>query len=259
MRKQAEATAEARARQAEEAQPLLQALHDEAERVRRRLERILAGIKDDFVMYDHDWRYVYINERAAQTLGYPKEQLVGQRIWDLFPEAVGNDFYQKVHQAVAENREIRFEFYYEPFDKWFENRAYPIADGLLLFSADITERKRVEEKLRQSEERMRLAIEANRMVAWDWDSVTDRVNTSQNVADIYGVSAVTEAAEGFAMIWPEDLPAHQEKVARITREGGEYQSQFRITRPVDGRTVWIEERASARLCLSTGPGGRCSA
>jgi PAS domain S-box-containing protein len=89
----------------------------ETEQVRERLERILTGIKDDLVMYDLDWYYVYVNDRAAQTLGYPKEQLLGQRIWDLFPEAVGNLFYQKLHQAVAEQREITFEHYYAPFDK----------------------------------------------------------------------------------------------------------------------------------------------
>jgi PAS domain S-box-containing protein len=126
-----------------------QALYAETERIKARLEQILAGIKDDFVMYDHDWRYVYVNDRAAQTLGYPKEQLIGQRIWDLFPDAVGNFFYQQVHRAVAEGREITFEFYYEPFGRWFENRAYPIADGLLLFTADITERKQWEAKREQ--------------------------------------------------------------------------------------------------------------
>lgn len=244
-RNRAEARAEARARQAETGQQSAQELHTNAEQIKAQLERILGGIKDDFVMYDPDWRYVYVNERAAQTLGYTKEQLIGQRIWDLFPAAVGNFFYQRVHQAVAEKREITFEFYYEPFAKWFENRAYPIADGLLLFTTDITERKRTEEKLRESEERMRLAIEANRIMTWDWNPLTDQVNTSQNIADIYGLTAVSGAAEGFAMIWPEDLPAHREKVTRITRGGGEYQSEFRVTRPVDGRTIWIEERASA--------------
>jgi PAS domain S-box-containing protein len=66
------------------------------------IEHILSGIGDDFVMYDYELRYVYVNDRAAQTLGYSKEQLTGQCIWDLFPEAVGNLFYQKMQQAMAD-------------------------------------------------------------------------------------------------------------------------------------------------------------
>ncbi|MCL4295508.1 MAG: GAF domain-containing protein [Anaerolineae bacterium] len=148
-RKQLATERQAAHAQLEVEQRRTQALYEETERIKARLERILAGIKDDFVMYDHDWRYVYVNDQAAQTLGYPKEQLIGQRIWDLFPNAVDNFFYQQVHWAVAEGREITFEFYYEPFDRWFENRAYPIADGLLLFSADISERKQWEAQREQ--------------------------------------------------------------------------------------------------------------
>lgn len=122
----------------------------EAELVRERLEGILAGINDYFVMYDREWRYVYVNDKAAQTLGFPKEQLIGQCIWDLFPEAVDNLFYQKLHQASAEGREIVFEHYYQPWDRWFENHVYPISDGVLLFGTDITERKQAEEAERRA-------------------------------------------------------------------------------------------------------------
>lgn len=139
-------------------------LRVEMQQAKERLEQILAGIKDDFVMYDQDWRYVYVNDQAAQTLGYPKEQLLGQRIWDLFPDAIGNLFYQKMHQARDEGREIAFEHYYPPFDKWFENRAYPIEDGLLLFTTDITERKQAEEALRESEAAARQEIVARQQV-----------------------------------------------------------------------------------------------
>ena len=117
---------------------------------------------------------------------------------------------------------------------------------------DVTEHKRTEAALRASEERLRLAIEANRMVAWEWDPAADRITTSENFADIYGLPALAGAEEGFALVWPDDLPAHQENVSRVAREGGEYQSRFRITRPSDGQTVWLEERATAL----TGDDGR---
>lgn len=143
-------------------------LRTEAERVRERLERILAGIQDDFVMYDDEWRYVYVNDQAAQSLGYPQEYLLGQCIWELFPEAVGNLFYREMLRAKAEGREVTFEHYYEPWGKWIENRAYPLPEGMLLFAADITERKRVEvaeRLLAEMRERNRLAQDLHDTVA----------------------------------------------------------------------------------------------
>jgi PAS domain S-box-containing protein len=107
------------------------------------------------------------------------------------------------------------------------------------------ERARLFERIRASEERIRLAVEANRLVAWEWEPATDRFTASDNFPAIFGIATLASSAEGFALVWPEDLPAHRDKVRRIAREGGEYQSQFRITRPSDGEIRSLEEHAAA--------------
>jgi len=135
-----------------------------------------------------------------------------------------------------------------PYDAADERFLQELADraGLAI------ERARLFAQVRASEERLRLATETNRMVAWEWDPVADRIETSENFAEVYGLPGLRDAAGGFSLVAPEDLPAHQEKVSRIIREGGEYQSQFRITRPSDGQVVWLEEHATAL----TNAGGR---
>jgi PAS domain S-box-containing protein len=135
-----------------------------------------------------------------------------------------------------------------PYDAADERFLQELADraGLAI------ERARLFAQVRASEARLRLATETNRMVAWEWDPVADRFETSENVAEVYGLSGLSRLAEGFALIAPDDLPTHQEKVSRIIREGGEYQSQFRIIRPRDGQIVWLEEHATAL----TDAGGR---
>jgi PAS domain S-box-containing protein len=226
--------------QRKQAEESLQSARAEAEQVRARLERILAGIKDDFVMYDHAWRYVYVNDQAAQTLGYPKEQLIGQCIWELFPGAVDNLFYQKMHQAKAEGREITFEHYYPPFDRWFENRAYPISEGMLLFSSDITERKRAEEALRESEERFRQVAEVLPQFIWITrvDGSLEYVNQHWINYSGLDLAATNDPEKLAAAIHPDDraeLFSRWEK-SLVTGELLELEARLRS---VDGAFHWF--------------------
>ncbi len=108
------------------------------------LAAALAGIADHVAVYDREWRYVYVNFAAAETLGKTADELLGRCIWDLFPDAVGNQYYREVHQAASERRPIHSEHYYAPFDSWFENHIYPFAGGVFVIASDITVRKRAE-------------------------------------------------------------------------------------------------------------------
>jgi PAS domain S-box-containing protein len=108
------------------------------------LARMLNQLDDHYVAYDRDWRYVFVNDAAAEVLGLPKDQLLGRCIWELFPDAVGNAYYQAVHQALDEQRNLAVEFYYPPFARWFENRIYASPTGVAVLGTDITARKQAE-------------------------------------------------------------------------------------------------------------------
>lgn len=118
-----------------------------------RLDVVFSAIGDHLVTYDREWRYTYVNDAAAKTLGKPKEELLGRSIWDLFPAAVGNQYYRELHEALQTQRPIRSEHYYAPSDIWYENYIYPAADGVTVFSSDITRRKKAEVEQRESERR----------------------------------------------------------------------------------------------------------
>ena len=135
-------------------------------------------------------------------------------------------------------------------ERWVRLSGRVIEDGagklrLAGTISDITAAQALAEQMHTSEERLRLALEGNRMVTWDWTVASDEVLTSDNFADVYGTSVFGGVQEGFAMVWPEDLAAHRAEFERVVGEGGTYCSEFRITHPSDGRVVWIEERATA--------------
>ncbi|HJX30102.1 MAG TPA: ATP-binding protein [Thermoanaerobaculia bacterium] len=112
-----------------------------------RLETVLAGLGDAFLTLDREWRFTFVNQKAAEIAGRPVEQLLGQVCWDVFPAAVGSLLYDGLHRAMAEQRASHFEGYHARLNIWLENRAYPTPEGVSLFTTDITERKRAEEAL----------------------------------------------------------------------------------------------------------------
>jgi signal transduction histidine kinase/CheY-like chemotaxis protein len=116
------------------------------------LNNIIERVNDGIVALDNEWRYTYVNERAAHILQKNNSQdLIGKHIWTEYPEGVGQPFHQAYLEAYETQQVIIFEEYYLPWDKWFENRVYPSSDGLTIYFTEITERKKTEELLRRTQ------------------------------------------------------------------------------------------------------------
>lgn len=135
----------------------------EAQAAREQVANILESITDSFSVYDKDWRVTYLNREAEKLLprlGLTRKQVLGKNIWEVLPDLVGSDIYQKYHRAVAEQVPVEFEIFFPLLDGWYEVRAYPAKDYLAVYSQDITSRKNAEQGLRQSEQRYRQLIHA---------------------------------------------------------------------------------------------------
>jgi PAS domain S-box-containing protein len=128
-------------------------------RLTSQLETSLQNISDGFVSLDNNWRYTFINKKAAEFLGKSPESLIGKNMWTEFPEGVNHSFYKVYHDALETQKTIYFEDYYEPMDKWFENRIYPSPDGLTIYFTDITEQKKSQLAVKESENRIKTILE----------------------------------------------------------------------------------------------------
>jgi two-component system cell cycle sensor histidine kinase/response regulator CckA len=114
--------------------------------------------------------------------------------------------------------------------------------------AEVAERQRVAEALRVSEEHLRQALEASRMVAWNWEPRTDRSVLSANAREIIGCDQdqLVNAHEGFELVHPADRERHRTLIRGAKERCSSYTAEFRVIRPDNGRTIWLEDRGNVQ-------------
>jgi len=105
---------------------------------------------------------------------------------------------------------------------------------------DVTERRRAQDALRASEERLQLALQAARMVAWEQDLVTNHISRSGNALELLGVAS--GPLEEFLERVPVEDRAHRERFLERIRAEGADTMEFRYTLP-EGKTLWLASRA----------------
>jgi PAS domain S-box-containing protein len=224
-------------------------------------ETVLASISDAFSYLDRDWRYVYVNERVAELAGLPREKIVGHNIWEIFPEAVGSEFFRLAHVAMDERRPTHGEFFHAPWGRWLDTRIYPTKNGIVIFRADVTERREQERlahereaKLRESQERLRLATEAADIGTFDFYPGTGELQFSDRSRELFGIPPETTVTYDtyLACVHPDDRHIVHETVARVRQPGstGRFDIEYRTIGMADGKERWVAERGRAVLDAS---------
>lgn len=128
---------------------------DAAEReqeLRRQIEEILDRISDAFYAVDRELRVVYANRRLEELTQQPREELIGQRIGDIFPNAWEGDWesYRRRFAAVGDALAARFESFSEALGAWIEGTIYRSDTGYSVYLQDVSGRRRIEEELRRA-------------------------------------------------------------------------------------------------------------
>ena len=133
----------------QEAQVLAQerAAREQAEATSAEIRSILERIGDAYIAFDAEWRYTYVNRRAAELALKPASELLGRCVWDEFPEAVHTTFYIGASTRDARADPGRIRELLRTSRKIFRKFRLPQSSGVGVFYRDITERVRSQRAL----------------------------------------------------------------------------------------------------------------
>jgi len=201
-----------------------------------RIANILESITDAFIVLDKEWRFTYVNPQAEQIfapLNKSRENLLGKSYWQEFPDLVGTPVEENFRRAGTEKLKVEFDTFYPALNSWFLVRAYPSRDGLSIYLADISERKR--------DERARGLLAAivdssdDAIVSKDLDGVITSWN--KGAERIFGYSAEEAVGRHVTLIIPDDRREEEADIlSRLKR--GERVDHFQTVRVrKDGSTL----------------------
>ncbi len=222
----------------------------------RRLQGIMDTVLDGIITLDERGLIQSINPAVEKVFGYSAAELIGNSVNMLMPEreAVRHDRYVRHYISTGERRVMgngreevgrRKDGTLFPFELAVSELHH---GGRRLFTGvlrDITERKKAERALRDSEERYALAMAGTAEGLWDWDIASDRLYASPRMVELLGFSdPPTRPAPWVERIHPDDRSRYRASlVAHLKDESAFFACEYRVLR--DDGLRWIRHRGLA--------------
>ena len=216
---------------------------------------IVESAPDLIARFDREFRRTYVNPAFYKSCDMSTETLIGTPLFSIIGEAgldVKEGELTKVHQLFVDvfktgkSHEYEITLPFPPGLRNFNVRLFPELDvngsviNVLLIARDITERKQVEDVLRENEDRIRLFIDTIPIMAWTLrpDGTVDFYN--QRWLDYAGEGAIKDPT---GIVHPDDLPGVMEVWLVNKTAGKAFEDEMRLRR-TDGEYRWFLVRTA---------------
>ena len=224
------------------------ALRDERDRSRG----VLDNMGDAFALLDRDFRIVDMNAAAWRLDSRPPEEVIGKTHWEAHPDAAP-ELGELYRQAMTDQLPVALEHRYiwsDGRESWIDMRAYPVGDGLAILYRDISDRKRDEAAVVESETRFRNMADQAPVMMWVTDPSGYCTYLNRRWYEFTGQDPGTGEGYGWLdAVHPDDRPLAGEAFVSANAGQKDYRIEFRVRR-ADGAYRWAIDAAAARFAAN---------
>jgi PAS domain S-box-containing protein len=208
--------------------------------------QLLVDSLTDFsvLLFDLEHRFLIARGGEIGKSGFEPGKIEGHTLEESFPQDVVNLFtplYYKALKGESTSFEHQYgEYFYFQQIKPVFDRNGEIYAGLVI-SHNITDQKRSEEMIRNSEATLHLAQQASNAGTWDWDITRGTLNWAPELFRLFGLDpAKVEATFAIweSLLHQDDIEMANQKIEKALKEHTSLDSIYRIIRP-DGKTRWV--------------------
>jgi PAS domain S-box-containing protein len=197
---------------------------------------------------------LFVNPAFCSMLGFSEEEMCTKHCVQFSPpEDAEKDWalFQQLRAGAIDHYQLQKRYFRRDGSLLWGRLSISLLNGrpsplVVAMVDDITDKRTAEEALRNSEERFRLAAQAGKMFAYEWDIATDVVVRSGDVADVLGPGsdAPLTRQQILARVHPDDKALFAASAIERTPETPNVQVTYRML-GTDGSIVWVEKTAHA--------------
>ncbi len=211
----------------------------------QRLQSILDNTTALIYLKDVEGRLLFVNRRCEEVFHIPKDEAVGKTYHDFFPGEMADASRANDLRVLASGQPLEMEelAVHDDGVHTYVSVKFPLIDSggvpyaVCGISTDITARKQMEVALRESDERLNLALSSASVGTWTWNIVEDTIIWDDHIHRLFGLEPGTFGGayeDAMRMLHPDDRDRVAREVANAVELDAPYDTEHRVVWPDGG-------------------------